>query len=145
MIGNRFRNRRRNLLDTEDFLHDSGNLVSTHPHYVHYPSTNVKHHENYYDLEVALPGFEKEEIEILVKEGVLTIRGEKKGEKNMDHTKFIRKEHDLDTFQRSFQLGEICDEDKIEASMDHGLLKIRLHHKPQDGDETHITKKIQVK
>ncbi len=144
MIRNRMRNRRGRLLDTEDFLHNSGNLVSAHSHYIPYPSTNVKHHEEYYDLEVALPGFKKEEIEVLLKDGILTISGEKSGDKDVDHTEFIHKEHDMDSFERSFQLGDITDEEKIEASFENGMLKIRLYHKPQNAPEAHHTKQIQV-
>ena len=120
--------RRSRLLDTEDFLHDSGPLISARSHYIPYPSANVKEEESYYDLELAVPGFKKEEIEITLGENLLSIQGIKKSNKERDDVKFIRKEHDLESFERVFELDDITDLTRIEASYSEGMLKVRLHH-----------------
>jgi len=140
----RSRYRRGNLLDTDDFLHNSGHLISLHPHYNPYPSTNVKHHQEYYDLEIAVPGFKKEEIQLLIKDGYLIVKGHKESDRDMDKTQFIRKEHDLDSFERTFQLGDITDEENIKAKYENGMLKIRLFHKTPVSSPDHPSKQINI-
>lgn len=125
------RNRRnRNLLDRDQFLVGGrGALVNRHPHYIPYPPVNLKKHEEYFDLEIAVPGFEKEDISIEVLEGIMTIKGIHKETQVHDETEFLNKEYDLMSFERTFQLTEITDENRIEAKYENGMLNIRLYHK----------------
>ena len=80
-----------------------------------------------YQLEAELPGFQKENIDLEVKEGVLTIsanRDEEKEEKQENGTVICR-ERRMGQFRRSFRLSGI-QEDAISAAYENGVLKLTL-------------------
>ena len=81
--------------------------------------------DNKYFIDMDLPGFKKEDIDISLKNGYLTIKAEKKenkDEKDTDKT-FIRRERSYAKTERSFNLGNV-DEDNIDASFNDGVLSI---------------------
>ncbi len=81
--------------------------------------------DNKYFIDMDIPGFNKEDIDISLKNGYLTIKAEKKddvNEENDDKT-FIRKERSYAKTERSFNLGNV-DEDNIDASFKDGVLSI---------------------
>ena len=81
--------------------------------------------DNKYFIDMDIPGFNKEDIDISLKNGYLTIKAEKKNhtkEDNEDKT-FIRQERSYVKTERSFNLGNV-DEDNIEASFKDGVLSI---------------------
>ena len=80
--------------------------------------------DNKYFIDMDIPGFNKEDIDISLKNGYLTIKAEKKDakEENDDKT-FIRKERSYVKTERSFNLGNV-DEDHIDASFKDGVLSI---------------------
>lgn len=91
------------------------------------PAVNIKEDKEYYELEMPLPGYKREHISIHVEDNILTIKGEK--EKDEDNkTEYIIKEHDMDSFERSFELGEITDKENITARFKDGVLYVRLNH-----------------
>jgi len=80
-----------------------------------------------YYIEMDLPGFNKEDIDISLKNGFLTIKVEKKdnnNEENDDKT-YIRRERSYIKTERSFNLGDV-EEDKIDASFKDGVLNIEI-------------------
>ena len=80
-----------------------------------------------YYIEMDLPGFNKEDIDISLKNGFLTIKVEKKdnnNEENDDKT-YIRRERSYIKTERSFNLGNV-EEDKIDASFKDGVLNIEI-------------------
>ena len=95
-----------------------------------------------YLLEADLPGFKKEDINIDVSEGYLTItaaRNEEKDEKN-DKGEYIRRERSYGSFSRSFDISEI-DETAIKASFENGVLKLTL---PKLEAQERSPKKIEI-
>ena len=80
-----------------------------------------------YYIEMEVPGFNKEDIDISLKEGYLTIKAEKKmsNEEKDENKKYLRKERNYIKTERSFNLGNI-DEENIDASFDNGVLKIEI-------------------
>lgn len=93
--------------------------------------------DNTYILEMDVPGFEKDDINIEYNKGNLTISAEKHEEKNeKDDKKYIRRERFYGKLSRSFYLGEI-DEEAIKAEFKHGTLKIVAPKKDEN-----ISKKV---
>ena len=83
--------------------------------------------DNKYYIEMEVPGFNKEDIDISLKEGYLTIKAEKKmsNEEKDENKKYLRKERNYIRTERSFNLGNI-DEENIDASFENGVLKIEI-------------------
>lgn len=83
--------------------------------------------DNKYFIEMEVPGFNKEDIDISLKEGYLTVKAEKKmsNEEKDEDKKYLRKERNYIKTERSFNLGNI-DEENIDASFENGVLKIEI-------------------
>ena len=97
-----------------------------------YPPYNiVKEGENGYKIEVAVAGFREDELDITVKDYVLTVTGEQKREENAEAPTYLHKGISARSFTRSFTLG-----DHIEvkgAVVQNGLLVIDLErHVPEE-------------
>ena len=89
--------------------------------------TDIKDAGNAYELEADLPGFKKEDIQVNVEEGYLTIRAERHSEAEEKDKKgnYIRCERSYGSFSRSFDLTGI-NADQIKASYADGVLKLNL-------------------
>ena len=74
-------------------------------------------------IELDAPGYKKDEIKLDVDDGVLTISGHKKEEKEDKEKNYFRKERVYGSFKRQFTIGKI-DENKINAYFNDGVLKI---------------------
>ena len=77
-------------------------------------------------LKADLPDVKKEEVDISVEGNVLTLRGERKREKEVKEKDFYRSERSYGAFSRSFTLPGSVDADKIEADFAGGVLKVTL-------------------
>ena len=88
--------------------------------------TDVKETDKAYELDVDLPGFEKENVEVELNEGYLTINAHTKDEKE---DTFLRKERFVGSCRRSFYVGEDVSEDDISAKFENGILKINVPKK----------------
>lgn len=89
-------------------------------------------------IEAELPGMDKKDIHVDVKDGVLTLRGERSYEDEVKEEKYHRKERAFGKFHRSFTLPEGLDHDKIEADYKDGVLKIEIP-KPEEKKPKKIT------
>ena len=88
-------------------------------------STDIKEKENGYELEMDLPGFKKDEIQISLENGCLTIAASKgldQSQEEKDH--YIRRERYAGACSRSFYVGDTVTEDQIKADFHHGILKL---------------------
>lgn len=89
--------------------------------------TDIQEHDDGYTLEMDLPGFKKEEIQIELNNGYMTIsaaKGLDEDEKDKKSGKYIRRERYTGSCQRSFYVGEDVTEEDIKAEFKHGLLKL---------------------
>ena len=93
------------------------------------PSVNVKENTDEYMVEVAAPGFEKNQFKIELNNDVLTISSEKKFE-NSDE-RVTRKEFSYQSFSRSFTLPTLVERDKINAKYEKGILSITIPKKEE--------------
>jgi len=90
------------------------------------PAVDITEQENDYVVKVELPGVNKNDVKITVHNDALTIRGEKKQERERKGENYHRIERSYGSFQRSFTLLTSVVSDKIEASFDNGILTISL-------------------
>lgn len=95
------------------------------------PAVNIKENEENYELELAVPGRNKEDFNVEVDNNVMTITGETKSEDNVTEENYTRREFSFSSFKRSFTLPETIDEDKIKASYVDGVLKFTLPKKEE--------------
>ena len=90
------------------------------------PSADIVENDNEYLIKADLPEVKKEDIDIRVENGVLTLAGERRVEKSTDGEKEHRRETFYGRFARSFSLPEDVDVDKISAECSDGVLKVHL-------------------
>ncbi|BAU55084.1 Hsp20/alpha crystallin family protein [Mucilaginibacter gotjawali] len=90
------------------------------------PAVNIRETKNNYELEVAAPGFKKEDFKVTTENGLLTISAETATEKNEEKEKYTRREFSCSSFIRTFTLPENVVEDDIVAKYRDGLLNIEL-------------------
>ena len=89
--------------------------------------TDVRETEDSYELDVDLPGFKKDEVNVELKNGYLTIQAEKgldKDEKEKETGRYIRRERYAGACSRSFYVGEGVTEEDIKAEFKHGILTL---------------------
>lgn len=93
-------------------------------------------------LKANLPGVDQKDIKVEVKDGVLTISGERKDEEEVKEDGYYRKESSFGSFTRSFTLNDEIDDNKIAASFKNGQLILDLPKKPeiQDKQKTKLIK-----
>lgn len=126
----------------DDFFQDFDNI--DHKLYGKHASremlTDIKEHDDHYDIEIDLPGFHKNEIEISLVNGYLNIKAHK-GIKEDDKDKngiLIRQEKTYGTLARSFYIGNNITSDELRAKYEDGVLIISVPKKEE-------TKKIENK
>jgi HSP20 family protein len=90
------------------------------------PAVNIRETEDLFIVEMAAPGMKKEDFNIEIKQGMLSISSERKEEKEEKKENFTRKEFSFRSFERSFQLPENVNPELIKASYKEGLLLIEL-------------------
>lgn len=102
------------------------------------PAVDIYETDEAIVIKAELPGVDKEHISIDLKDRVLTMRGERSEEKEVKEEKFYRKERVYGKFQRSFNLPDNCDAEKISAGFSDGVLKIEIP-KPEQEKPKQIT------
>ncbi len=106
------------------------------------PAVDVVESEKAYEISADLPGMDEKNIEVKVADGRLTIKGEKEEQKEEKKKDYYLQERHFGSFQRSFEVPETVDLDKIEASFKKGVLTVTLPKKPEAQKPA---KKIEVK
>ena len=106
------------------------------------PAVNVKENDEGFDLELALPGIDKEDIKLEVKENLLTISSEKETNNEVKEEKYVRREFGFAAFKRLFTIPKNVNRDKIEANYKDGILNVNL---PKHEKEIITAKHIEIK
>lgn len=104
------------------------------------PLVDITEDEKEYLIKAELPEVKKDDVKVSVQDGILTISGERKSEKEEKNKKFHRVEWAYGSFSRSFTLPEDADADKVAGDFKDGVLKV---HVPKS--EKAKPKKIEVK
>lgn len=90
------------------------------------PRVDVRDRDDHYEITAELPGVNKDDIQVHLKDGVLTLEAESRQEdKEEKDGRVIRQERRYGKFLRSFNLGGQVSESDIKASFNDGVLKLR--------------------
>lgn len=95
--------------------------------------TDIREHEDHYELEIDLPGFHKEDIQVELENGYLTVtatKGHEQEEKNKEG-KMVRQERYSGTMSRSFYVGEELKSEEIHGKYEGGVLTLNIPKKTQ--------------
>lgn len=95
------------------------------------PSVDIVEKEDRYVISADIPGLNKEEIKLDVKDGMLTISGEKKYEDKKEEENYIRVERRYGRFERSFNLPKNLNAESVSASYKNGVLEVNLPKKEE--------------
>jgi HSP20 family protein len=90
------------------------------------PSANVKEKENKFEIELAVPGFDKEHVKVELNDKVLTISSAREEQNEEKDEKYSRREFRYSSFSRSFRLPENIQESEIKANFKNGILTIEV-------------------
>lgn len=90
------------------------------------PPVNVKETPDAYQLELAVPGLYKDNVEINLDGNLLTISGKHEEKSSDEKEKYTRREFSFSSFSRTFTLPETVDAEKISADLKDGVLKVNL-------------------
>jgi len=88
------------------------------------PAVDVAEKDQEFVVKVELPGVNRSDVRVTTRENILTIRGEKKQEKETKDSSYHRIERFYGSFQRSFTLPGIIKSDRIEATFRDGILEV---------------------
>ena len=95
---------------------------------------NIIETESGFEVEVIAPGFQKDQFEISLEKNVLTVSGNRKSENEAKTGKHLKKEYGIESFKRSFTVGEHIDTKRINAQYVNGLLRLNLPKKAEVKD-----------
>ena len=120
-----------NFPDFRDLNHMERKLYGRHADRL--MKTDVKEEDNQYEVSIDLPGFSKEDINLELNDGYLTISASKNmnNDKNDKKGRLIRQERYSGSMQRSFYVGDQITEEDVKASFKHGVLSLTMPKKEQ--------------
>ncbi|MBZ0221156.1 MAG: Hsp20/alpha crystallin family protein [Candidatus Methylomirabilis sp.] len=107
-----------------------------------YPPVDIYETEDFLVLKAELPGVESESVSVEVSENTLSLKGERKFEKNLKEENYFRMERFYGSFQRAFSLPYAVDSKDIKANFQDGILKITVP-KPKETGPGNIRIKVQ--
>lgn len=90
------------------------------------PAVNVKDLGDRFELELAAPGYKKEDLKVHLEKGVLTVSSEKRNESDEEKNGYTRREFTYQTFKRAFQLPGNTDADQVKARYVDGILRLTV-------------------
>ena len=90
------------------------------------PSVDVSETDGEYQIKAEIPDVKKEDVKVTLEDGVLTIQGERKFEKEEKGKKYHRVERSYGSFVRSFTLPDLVDEVNVKAEFKDGILNLKL-------------------
>ena len=106
-----------------------------------FPKVDITETGNSFLITAELPGIDEKNIDLTLDAGTLTIKGEKKKETENTQGKFYSRERSYGEFKRSFEVPEIIDQNKVDASFVKGVLTVTMPKIPKAKKEV---KKISI-
>ncbi len=92
---------------------------------------DVSDSEEAVEISAELPGMKEDEVDVALSDGVLTIKGEKKIERQEKKKDYFLTERQHGTFRRAFRVPDTVDDEKITASFESGVLHVTLPRRPE--------------
>lgn len=90
------------------------------------PAVDIYETENGLVLKAELPGVKKEEVSVEIKDNVLTLKGERAEDKEVREENYYRRERCFGSFQRSFNLEQSVQPEKVKAKFKDGILEVEI-------------------
>ena len=87
---------------------------------------DIRQTDGEFIIEASVPGFKPEEVEVTFEDGVLTIKGERREEREQKEGRYVRRERRMASVYRQIGLPAEVRADEIKASFDNGVLKISV-------------------
>jgi HSP20 family protein len=106
------------------------------------PSVDIYETEEGIIIKAELPGVNKEDVSVEVKNNILTLKGERFVDKEIDEDKYYRRERCFGTFHRTFTLQDTVLPDKIKAKFRNGVLEIEVP-KPEEEKPRQISVNVE--
>jgi HSP20 family protein len=106
------------------------------------PSVDIYETEEGIVIKAELPGVNKEDVSVEVKNNILTLKGERFVDKEIDEDKYYRRERCFGTFHRTFTLQDTVLPDKIKAKFRNGVLEIEVP-KPEEEKPRQISVNVE--
>lgn len=117
----------------DDFFRDFDLPAATNRLAVGWPTVELSEDDKQIKIVADLPGLDQKDIDLSLRDGVLTLKGEKKNE--VKSAIYTERWHGQ--FSRSFEVGNDIDPDKVKASFERGVLTITLDKIPEPQSRTH--------
>jgi HSP20 family protein len=95
------------------------------------PELDVRESPDAITIEAELPGVDEKDVSVTLANGMLTIKGEKKQEKDEKTESYHVTERSYGSFERSLLLPDTIDDSRVEAKFDKGVLKVSAAKKPE--------------
>ena len=105
------------------------------------PDIDIRENDEEIIVEAELPGIDEKNIEVVVRNGVLSLKGEKKLERDENKDTYHLVERSYGSFERSFQLPDSADETQIKADFSKGVLRVVVPKRPE---AVKVEKKIPI-
>lgn len=106
------------------------------------PRTDMSESDKEYELSIELPGMSEKDVEVTVKDNMVTLKGEKKSERETMEKDYHIAERSYGSVRRSFSMPADVDANKVAASFSKGLLTLHLPKTKEARSKPH---KIEVK
>lgn len=127
------------VIDPEHFL---GHSPFDFPWHRKSPPANLKQENELLVLELAIPGYHKDEISIRVRDNLLIVEGRKKTARRETQSTYILKEFDWDSFERRFELAHNIGHERIEAHYENGILQLTFIDVPAEMEQSYQTVEV---
>lgn len=132
---------RRNSFDLFDDFFDEGLFSKKERNMM---KTDIKELKDKYVIDIDLPGFKKENINISLNNGYLNISAKQEKEINEEEEKYVHQERFYGECSRNFYVGDNIKDEDIVAEFKDGILKIDIPKKDEE-EEKQETKQIEIK
>jgi len=96
-----------------------------------FPRLDIKESKNHYDIQIEVPGMEREDFDIQMEGNNLLVRGEKKFEQESNERNYHCRERSFGEFRRVLMLPEDADVKSIQANYNNGVLSVSISKKPR--------------
>jgi HSP20 family protein len=106
------------------------------------PRTDMSESESEYELSVELPGMSEKDVEVTIKDNMITLKGEKRSERETKEKDYHIAERSYGSVRRTFSMPSDVDAGKVKASFSKGVLKLHL---PKTKEARAKPRKIEVK
>lgn len=93
---------------------------------VELPTVNIRITDLHFEVEMAVPGFTRDEIDVVVEHDRVVVSGQKDPDSLTPDIEYLRQGHRIASFQRNFELDGLADEEGIMMRMVNGILYLRI-------------------